>query len=450
MMQRRVQQGVSARIELELIENRIFQEKNNYYASEEQQKIAAARLEQIVGQPISKGGSMSIPDLGVLVRQARIDSAGFEEKAFNHVSFYNPTVVKSAYEIASAKEAVKIQRAALYPEVYLNFDYDYYHKDDRDDTEVSIGASYSPGAGFSNYAKTRASQAQVASLNKSREAARRSVMEDIQTQYEQYVHTKNQEAALVAEIAGDQKVLDSYRRQFKAGRKSWLEVLNQVREMSNNKAALVQTRAEMLGAFYNLQIAFGEMPWQEFQQNREPTVPFHPIQPLRELVSDPQLQNYNVQKADSDVLITETSFSTDKQINTEPTFVTYKIDANQTDIQKVIRNGEDDDITLSDETVNSNTAVQPLMEEASITTPITNVTSNSVLNPQKDTEQFIEFQKATADEANPTTSNVGEVSIDASGSNDGFVSNNSTESMTDYKEMTIKDIDTLIIEETRY
>ena len=44
MMQRRVGQGVSARIELDLVTNRILQEQNAYQAAVEQERIATARL----------------------------------------------------------------------------------------------------------------------------------------------------------------------------------------------------------------------------------------------------------------------------------------------------------------------------------------------------------------------------------------------------------------------
>ncbi|MFP3354870.1 TolC family protein, partial [Pseudoalteromonas sp. SIMBA_153] len=85
-------------------------------------------------------------------------------------------------------------------------------------------------AGFSNFALARASQAEVNSLVQNQEAARRNVIENIQVQYQQFVSAKDRETSLVAAVAGAQIVVSSYRRQFIAGRKSWLEVLNAVRE----------------------------------------------------------------------------------------------------------------------------------------------------------------------------------------------------------------------------
>lgn len=281
MMQRRVSQGVSARIELDLVTNRILQEQTAYQAAGEQQRIAAARLQQIIGQPLSQSSAMSLPNIKVLVNQAKQQSANFEKMAFEQASFYNPVIVKEHFQIESAKQGVESQQASRYPTVYAQYEHAYYHDDNENDGKFSLGLSYAPGAGFSNLALARASQAQVDSLVQSQEASRRSVIENIQVQYQQFVSAKDRETSLVAAVAGAQIVVNSYRRQFIAGRKSWLEVLNAVREQNDYQVQLAQTRADMLGAFHRLQVDFGIMPWQQFGQNRQPVSLFKPTDPVK-------------------------------------------------------------------------------------------------------------------------------------------------------------------------
>lgn len=282
MMQRRVGQGVSARIELDLVTNRILQEQTSYQATVEQQRIAAARLEQIIGQPFSKMNVTSVPNIEVLVEQAKRQSVDFEKMAFDRAGFYNPTVVKEHFQIESAKQGVEAQQAARYPTIYAQYEHAYYHEDNENDGKFSLGLSYAPGAGFSNFALARASQAQVNSLVQNQEAARRNVIENIQVQYQQFVSAKDRETSLVAAVAGAQIVVSSYRRQFIAGRKSWLEVLNAVREHNDYQIQLVQTRAEMLGAFYKLQVDFGIMQWQQFSHNRKPVTLFSPTNSVKQ------------------------------------------------------------------------------------------------------------------------------------------------------------------------
>ena len=290
MMQRRVDQGVSARIELDLATNRILQEQNAYQAAVEQQRIATARLEQIIGQPLPQ---TRISDIKTLTEQAKRQAVNFEDMAFNQASFYNPTVVKEHFQIESAKQEVAVQRAARYPTFFAQYEHSYYEDnnnrndlDDRDDGIFSIGLTYDPGAGFSNFASARASQAQVNSLIQSQQASRRRVLEEIQIQYQQFVSARDRETSLVAAAAGAQIVVNSYRRQFIAGRKSWLEVLNAVREHNEYQVQLVQARADMLGAFYKLQVDFGLMDWQRFARNREPVPLFKPLDPVREWLNE--------------------------------------------------------------------------------------------------------------------------------------------------------------------
>ncbi|WP_201588147.1 TolC family protein [Psychrobacter jeotgali] len=282
MMQRRVSQGVSARIEMDLVTNRILQEQNSYQAAVEQQRIAMARLEQITGRRLTPT-DIPAPNLSELVNRAKGYSQAFEKMAFDQASFYNPTVVKEEYQIEAAKQGVKSLQAARYPTLYAQYEYDYYHEADNKDSEgeFSVGLSYDPGAGFSNLALAKASAARVDSLGQSKEASRRLVLENIQTQYQQFASSKDQERSLIAAVAGAQIVVSSYRRQFIAGRKSWLEVLNAVREHSQYQAQLVDTRSSIIAAYYKLQVEFGMMSWQQFDQNRQPKPLFSPLDPVQ-------------------------------------------------------------------------------------------------------------------------------------------------------------------------
>lgn len=298
MMQRRVAQGVSARIELDLVTNRILQEQNAYQSAVEQQRIASARLEQITGQKISQDSAVSVPKLDILTAQIKQQSAKFEQLAFNQASFYNPTVVKEYYQVESAKQEVKAKQSTRYPTVYVEYEHTYNHHDHEDDNKLSVGLNYEPGAGLSNLALARASQSRVESLRQSQEAARRGVMENIQVQYQQFASAKDRELSLVAASAGAQIVVNSYRRQFIAGRKSWLEVLNAVREYSDYQIQLVQTRADILAAYYKLQVDFGMMPWQQFAHTRQPVSLFSVKDSVSDWVSK-QRANSAVSEADN-------------------------------------------------------------------------------------------------------------------------------------------------------
>jgi len=282
MMQRRVKQGISARIEMDLVTNRILQEQNAYQGAVEQQRIALARLEQITGRRLSED-DLPVMNLSELVSRAKGYSKSFERMAFEQASFYNPTVVKEHYQVEAAKQGVKSLQSSRYPTLYVQYEYDYYHddKDINNDSEFSIGLSYDPGAGLSNLALAQASESRVNSLAQSKEASRRSVLETIQTQYQKFASAQDQENSLIAAVAGAQIVVSSYRRQFLAGRKSWLEVLNAVREHTQYQVQLVDSRSSIIGTYYKLKVDFGMMSWQQFDQSRRLQPLYDPLEPVK-------------------------------------------------------------------------------------------------------------------------------------------------------------------------
>lgn len=260
MMTRRVSQGVSAKIELDLVTNRILQDQNALQGAIEQQRIAEARLEQMIGAPVGRPSGMNIVEMA---KQAKEQSQGYGDLAFAQISENHPSVIRQRFEIDSARYEVKSQRASQMPTVYVQYKNNYHHRDNRFDDDIMLGVSYNPGAGFSNIALAKASEARVQSLIQSQEAVRRTVMENIQTQYQQFISARDQELSLTAAVAGAQIVLNSYRRQFIAGRKSWLEVLNSLRDQAQYEQQLRHVQTQMVANFYKLQVDFALMPWQQ-------------------------------------------------------------------------------------------------------------------------------------------------------------------------------------------
>lgn len=303
MMQRRVEQGVSARIELDLVTNRILQDQNALQGAIEQQRIAEARLAQMVGDQVS-ARSGQVP-IHLLVQYAKEQSRGFGELAFSDVSQKNPSVVRQQYQVEAARQEVKAQRASRYPSLYVQYEHTYYHDRDRDNQKKDFtwGLSYDPGAGFSNIALARASEARVQSLIQNQEAARRTAMEDIQTQYQQFIGSRDKELSLTAAVAGAQIVTNSYRRQFIAGRKSWLEVLNAVREHSQYQQSLLEVQAQMVASFYKLQVDFGMMPWQAGSTLGEPVTEFRPYVALTDWLGSVNTDVFSKPTADEEYLL---------------------------------------------------------------------------------------------------------------------------------------------------
>jgi adhesin transport system outer membrane protein len=92
------------------------------------------------------------------------------------------------------------------------------------------------------------------------EAAIREMQQTLQNDREEFVNARARMAALEKSVASSALVLESYQRQFQAGRKQWQDLLNQVRELAQNQYALADAQASMVGSMYRLQIRMGQDP----------------------------------------------------------------------------------------------------------------------------------------------------------------------------------------------
>ena len=165
-----------------------------------------------------------------LTDYVKAQSINFEMQVFDNMGGHHPSVVRQHFQVEAAKQEAKAQAAGRYPNIYAQYQHTFEHKNNKNDGKFSLGMSYDPGAGFSSLALTRAANARAISLTQTQEATRRVVMESLQTQYQEFISSRDKERSIKLAIDGAKLVVDSYGRQFIAGRKSWLEVLNAVRE----------------------------------------------------------------------------------------------------------------------------------------------------------------------------------------------------------------------------
>jgi adhesin transport system outer membrane protein len=78
--------------------------------------------------------------------------------------------------------------------------------------------------------------------------------ESLQNDREEFINAHAQVAALEKSVAGSDAVLASFERQFQANRKTWLDLLNQVREVAQNEYALTDAQASLVGSRLRIEL----------------------------------------------------------------------------------------------------------------------------------------------------------------------------------------------------
>ncbi|MFB2538501.1 MULTISPECIES: TolC family protein [unclassified Acinetobacter] len=274
MMQRRVNQGVSAPIELELLENRLLLARTQYDAATEQQKIAKARLNYLLKDNQIEDKDFDLDYMQALLNKAQLDLAEIEKKVLAQDggnSLMHPSLFKSKYQIKAAEQSIKSSEAQIFPTIYTQVGYQYNPDAIRkNDTQISIGMSFSTGAGLSKWVQPKIAQAQLQTLQANQLATQQQLYETMQTQYQQLMNNYHQIKALNLTVTGAKAVSESYQRQFVVGRKTWLEVMNAVREGMDNQSQLMRADILFLANYYKLKVDLSMLPWQQPLQWAEP------------------------------------------------------------------------------------------------------------------------------------------------------------------------------------
>jgi adhesin transport system outer membrane protein len=257
-VRRRIAGGVSAEVDHELVVARLTQSQGDLSAVRASERSALAQLSQMVGLPLrtenveaSGGTADDLPALEVLVEQAAASS---------------PTLRRLDADIEAARHDTAQKDAALWPT--LNLRAERQRADPTGtgsgtyvtDNRVMLVLDYVPGAGLSAAASADAARTRIGGLMASRDAGRRDLIEKVSADYEEHLSSRDRKRNLQNTLKANTEVLASYDRLFVAGKRSWLDVLNAARELTEVELSLADVEAQLVASRYRLRLHGGELP----------------------------------------------------------------------------------------------------------------------------------------------------------------------------------------------
>jgi len=258
-MLRRVKAEASPVIDLELVDSRILQTEVEATAARTALQTSVSRLEQFSGlDNLLRLSTNAVYPISVS------DTAPFHQQLLQtdwvQLVSAHPQVAKARHEVTQAKHRLGTKQADAYPQLFARVYKPLNRLPNNPDTSATafIGLRYTPGAGFANMVEAQAISTRILSTEQAVEAAFRETLQTLQNEQEEFINARSRLVSLEKSVAGPDKVLESYQRQFQAGRKSWLDLLNAVRELAQNQYALADARASMVAAMNRLQIRAGQ------------------------------------------------------------------------------------------------------------------------------------------------------------------------------------------------
>jgi adhesin transport system outer membrane protein len=115
------------------------------------------------------------------------------------------------------------------------------------------------GAGLSALSGVEAAIAKRDAVRQQREVALRDLRERVAMDWDEMVAaSKRLENATLASRSS-KEVYESYTRPYTAGRKTWLDVLNTVRESTQSEVAVADASAQAVGASLRLRLVTGNV-----------------------------------------------------------------------------------------------------------------------------------------------------------------------------------------------
>lgn len=247
MIRRRVQQEVSSLTDQRLAESRLYQAVNDLSQVTQAYNNALAQLAQLSGKPVADISEQEVSALG---------APASLEAALSQALGYSPTLRRLIYEEEAANADIDSKRSAYMPQLSLRLE---QSTGQTQSSSAMLVLQAQPGAGLSAVSGVDAAIARREAARMAREAAERSTNERITLDWNEWVAARLRQENAAQSRTMSTDVFESYTRQYVIGRKSWIDVLNAVREATLAQFALEDARAQVIAASLRLRAQAGTL-----------------------------------------------------------------------------------------------------------------------------------------------------------------------------------------------
>ncbi|MEJ7776634.1 MAG: TolC family protein [Sphingomicrobium sp.] len=240
-MERRVAQEVSPRSDLDLARSRAAQVRQEMTTVSAQRYAALQRFYELVGDTNFELGP--VPDYSESRHHPSADGAVVESLGCS------PSLRRRKAEAEVALAEAKVAKASIYPQVGLRGSYTEIAG-----AQVGLSVRAQTSGGLSPFASAEAarSRAQTADLQIS--VAERETRETVVLDVVENTSARGriEASSAAAEAAG--AVTESFMRQFITGRRTWLDVMNAVRESNAARIGLTEAKTSAMSSATRLRL----------------------------------------------------------------------------------------------------------------------------------------------------------------------------------------------------
>lgn len=254
MIERRSQAEVSAMADVNMVRTRLAQAQADLESFRALEHSALAQLGSAIGRPL-RPGELELP--AAPPRPPML--ARLLERALQD----NPHLRLAEIDTRLAAIEIDRTRAAMWPTVSLRLERQVgeYLGSSAAGNRVFVSMQYAPGSGLSLGSQIEAAERRLSAVQNTSEAGRRDISERVEAEWRDLESNQRRLPELQRSREGAAEVLASNRRLFVSGRRSWIDLLNSVREIAQAEQAEAEARAVSVGAYYRLGLLLGIPMW---------------------------------------------------------------------------------------------------------------------------------------------------------------------------------------------
>jgi adhesin transport system outer membrane protein len=254
VVRRRVAEGAMATSELSLTQSRLDQAIAQQQSFLAQQKVARLKVSQLIGRSLNANELPELVNLAVQCRADTLSDRAIEASA---------ALKKINAQQESLGFEVKERQAELKPEIYLRLERQRspYQSGTVMTTfdRAYVGFSSRFGAGLSNLTAIESLEKRRNALTAEYEAAQRNLLEAVQSEQEQLESITARLPLLRNAMEASSQTAQAWDRQFLAGRRAWIEVMNAAREMAQAEIDFGDANASQISSQWRMSIYCGEL-----------------------------------------------------------------------------------------------------------------------------------------------------------------------------------------------
>lgn len=256
-VRRRIAAGVAAESDSRLSEGRILAIRADISAVTAQHDTALSRLSELLGRNLGEGDELSR-------RDAQLPAASYNlQVLLQQAESTVPALKKATFQIGAAEAEVEERRAELLPEIYLRYESqrgNFSNSLSGLENRLFVGLSSRFGAGLSSMSGISAAGARRDAARDEREAILRELRSQVMADHAALLSVQRRMVSLKDSLSSARDVSDSYFRQFLAGKRSWLDVMNSAREVAQIEVQLGDARGAQVVLAWRLHILARGVP----------------------------------------------------------------------------------------------------------------------------------------------------------------------------------------------